>query len=214
MKQHSSVDFKKCPAVSKGHRLHYVIITGRFQTVPGQGGQYIQRQLEEERRKFVHSELISLFDEFLVDGFTTGLQRLVSLGRRWQIARKPGQRHSHLAAPNGDNSVSPLDEVAYISAKQGVYNTSDPILKSRPYFRNRAYRAVLLRSKTRIKKYAVKQGEICGMFHFADLTARNATEASSYLIYADAFDPLTDYGWTIKNATALQMNGGLPPAGV
>jgi len=30
------------------------------------------------------------------------------------------------------------------------------------------------------------------MFHFADLTAHNTAEASSYLVYADAFDPLID----------------------
>jgi hypothetical protein len=35
------------------------------------------------------------------------------------------------------------------------------------------------------------------MFHFADLTARNATEASSYLVYANAFDPPIDDGWRI-----------------
>lgn len=75
-------------------------------------------------RKFVRSELVGLFDEFLVGTSTTGGQRLMSLGRRWQTARKPGQRHSHLAAPDGDDSALPADE------EQGVCGTSDPVLRA------------------------------------------------------------------------------------
>ncbi|KAK0732178.1 hypothetical protein B0H67DRAFT_566838 [Lasiosphaeris hirsuta] len=100
-------------------------------------------EIKATARKFVHSELVSLFDEFLIDIFTTGRQRLVSLGRRWQIARKPGQRHFHLATPDGDNPVLPPDEAAYISAKQGVCGTSDPVLTSRPHIRDRSRGAVL-----------------------------------------------------------------------
>ncbi|KAK4168080.1 hypothetical protein QBC43DRAFT_285385 [Cladorrhinum sp. PSN259] len=62
------------------------------------------------------------------------------------------------------------------------------------------------------KRDGLKEGEICGMFHFADLTARYATEASSYLIYADAFDPVIEDGWTIKPVEGdVQMNLVPPP---
>jgi hypothetical protein len=40
------------------------------------------------------------------------------------------------------------------------------------------------------------------MFHFAGFTVKNATEASSYLVYADAFDPLFWDGWRVVLVTA------------
>ncbi|KAK1837193.1 hypothetical protein QBC39DRAFT_325971 [Podospora conica] len=151
-------------------------------------------------RKFVHSKLVELYDEFLIDSFTTGQQRLLSIGRRFVVTRGPGQPDPHLVAPNGDNSVLPPVGVAYISAQQGLCGTTEPVLTSKPYIRDSAYGSVLLRSQSKTPRTdteALEQGEIVAMFHFADLTAKYATEASSYIIYADAVDPLIDDGWTI-----------------
>jgi ABC-type Na+ efflux pump permease subunit len=49
----------------------------------------------------------------------------------------------------------------------------------------------------RLGKGVLARGEICGMFHYAALAARNAAMASSYLIYAGAFEPLLDDDWPI-----------------
>jgi len=154
-------------------------------------------------KRFLHSERVGLWDVFYVDGFSTGKQRLMSLGRRFQVARKRGQPHYHLAAPDGDDEAFlPPDDIAYISAKHGVCATGQPILTTKPYIRDSARGAVLLRCRDGLKPRdteatVMARGEICGMFHFADLTARNAAGAGEYVIYADAFDPLIEDGWTI-----------------
>jgi hypothetical protein len=129
-------------------------------------------------KRFVHSKEVEYFDEFLIDSFSTGKQKLTSLGRRWQIARKAGQPHPDLVAPGGDESMLPSDEVAYVSAVQGVCGTSDPTLLSKPYIRDSTCGAILLRcrmgmARERPEKEVLARGEICGMLHYPDLTARN-----------------------------------------
>lgn len=96
---------------------------------------------------FVHSREIEYYDEFLIDGFTTGKQKLKSLRWRFQVARQPSQVHPHLVTPGGDDSMLPPDEVAYISAVQGVCGSGDPTLSSKPYIRDSTCGAALVRCR-------------------------------------------------------------------
>ena len=83
------------------------------------------------------------------------------------------------------------------------------MLTQRPYIRDSAYGAVLLRYKdgtdqSIAEREVLDRGEICGMFHYADLTARDANSAGEFLIYADAFDPLILDGWSVIPAPGMR----------
>jgi hypothetical protein len=47
------------------------------------------------------------------------------------------------------------------------------------------------------EKTVTARGEIGAMMHFADVQLLHASQAESYFIFADIFDPLIDQGWTI-----------------
>jgi hypothetical protein len=81
-------------------------------------------------------------------------------------------------------------------------------LTQRPYIRDSACGAVLLQCKDGknpniAEREVLDRGEICGMWHYADLTARNSNSAGEYLIYADAFDPLIRDGWSVMPAPGM-----------
>ncbi|KAK0738140.1 hypothetical protein B0T18DRAFT_421305 [Schizothecium vesticola] len=151
-------------------------------------------------KKLVHSSNIAYYDELLIDAFPTGVQRLMSVGSRIAFERGKGS-HPKLRAPNGDESLLPPSNVTYIAARQGVCATGDPILTDKPYIRDRACGAVLLRCKDASGKTSSRdvlaRREVCGMFHYADLTPKYANSASEYLIYAESFDPLIEEGWQV-----------------
>ncbi|KAI5861225.1 hypothetical protein GGS23DRAFT_158705 [Durotheca rogersii] len=159
-------------------------------------------------KSLVPSNQVRLYDRFLIDGFSTGKQTLVSLGRRFEPKRAEGEPHSLLLEKRLDEDgeeidvVMPKDEVVYIAGEQGVSGTSDNIQTEKPYIRDSACGSALVRCFAENKKHLPMKdmlalGEICGMFHYADPTSKYADSASKYLIYADAFDPLIDGGWTI-----------------
>ncbi|KAK3363833.1 hypothetical protein B0T25DRAFT_528550 [Lasiosphaeria hispida] len=146
----------------------------------------------------VHSSAIQLNDSFVIDGHTTGAQTLRSLGARWQLEK---HNKSEVIPPNDNYSLLPDPNVIYIAAKQGVCGTSDPVLTTRPFIRSSACGSVLVRCRkgqgNLTRKEVLECGEVCGMFHYADLTPKNRTAASDYLIYVDAFDPLIEDGWSV-----------------
>jgi hypothetical protein len=158
-------------------------------------------EMEYAAKTFIHINDQMVKDEYIIDSFTTGKQRLRGAGRRFQIQRKTGQPHYHLTVAKDYEHALPPDEVAYIELEQGACVTNEQMMQSKPYIREGACGAALLRCRDNTSRDAPKtvmgRGEICGMMHFADRQARNAAEADNYIIYADDFDPLIEDGWKI-----------------
>lgn len=164
--------------------------------------------IKADAKTFILSDQVKYRDQVLFDSFTTGKQKLLLLGWRFERQRDEGGPHPRLIEKrqNGQgemvNVVLPRDEVVYIAGSQGVYGTSDNIQTKRPYIRDRACGSVLVRCFAVGKQHLrisemLDLGEVCGLFHFVDLTSKFAASAKGYLIYADAFDPLVADGWTI-----------------
>ena len=159
-------------------------------------------EMDYSAKSFVRSTDQSYTDEYMIDSFTTGKQKVRGNGRRYQIQRRPGEPHYHLRAIEGKEDLLPPDKVAYIELEQGACVTNDPIMHRKPYIREGVCGAVLLRCKDG-KRREMRQaevmacGDVCGMMHFADLQAIRTSQADNYICYADAFDPLIDDGWKI-----------------
>jgi hypothetical protein len=73
-------------------------------------------------------------------------------------------------------------------------------LAKKPYLHDRVCGAVLIRWKDgstakESETSVLASGEICGMTHYPNLTARYGSEAGLYVVYADDFDPRIEDGW-------------------
>lgn len=161
-------------------------------------------------KTLLHSSHVQMRDKFSIDGFTTGLQQLTCLGRRFQITRQPGARHRHLKMPQGGGEVNfPQDNIAYISAKQGLCSIEQPVQTTKPHIRPSVCGSVLVRTMEASKandniEAALGKGECAGMMHFCDLTSKTLLE-QGYLVYCDTFDPLIEDGWTVASALEKEM---------
>jgi len=162
-------------------------------------------------KRLVHTGAIHANDIYLIDGFTTGQQRLPGLGARFELDRGP--IHPTLVSPNDEQSLLPPPGT-YVSAVQGVCATMDDVQTKPPYIRGRACGAVLVRvrdgmNRTRGQKEMLDRGEVCGIFHYADLTPRNRESAKQYLAYTEVFDTLIDEGWRVVPAPGQEVHGNV-----
>ena len=137
-----------------------------------------------------------MFDEFVIDSFTTGLQRLICLGVR---TRTPNMREKDLIGKPGE-----LPEPGtYIRLIQGIYALSSPEITAKPHIRNGVCGAALLRiSKGSEKKTdqvlqarTLSEGGIGGFMHWADLQSKTTEKL---LCYSDATDELIQDGWMVS----------------
>ncbi|MCJ1411236.1 hypothetical protein MMC19_005324 [Ptychographa xylographoides] len=136
------------------------------------------------------SSSVNINDEFLIDSFVTGRQRLRCQGIRIRI---DGQREEL----KGDKNKLP-GAGTYISLKQGVYATGSPEIHGVPKIREGVCGSALVRVKKGGKdgRNVLENGEISGFMHWSDLQRRNDTEGK-LLCFADAVDDLVAAGWTI-----------------
>ncbi len=172
-------------------------------------------------KRFLRSEEQHLGDQYVIDSFATGKQRLFVYGERLAIGRRGREPRHNIWTPQGMEHLAPLPIVAYIKLEQKVCTTNTPIMNSKPYIRDGACGAVLLRvrrgkldkaSMKEAEKDVTARGEIGGMMHFADLQEANTSGAAeAYFIYADAFDPLMDQGWTIVQPSSPESHQAPPP---
>ncbi|KAK5663850.1 hypothetical protein OQA88_53 [Cercophora sp. LCS_1] len=158
-------------------------------------------------KRLVHSDSINLNDVYLIDGFTTGRQRLPGCGARFELDRDPV--HPALISLNGDGSLLPPPGI-YVSVVQGVCATMDDVQTKPPSIRGRACGAVLVRVRDGRnlgckQKEMLARGEVCGILHYADLTPRNRESATQYLAYTEVFDPLIEEGWRVVPAPGQEV---------
>ncbi|KAK5652052.1 hypothetical protein OQA88_10828 [Cercophora sp. LCS_1] len=169
-------------------------------------------------KRLVHSDSVHVGDEYVVDGFPIGKRILPGLGARFELKRGP--IHPTLVPPNNDQSSLP-PAGTYVAVVQGVCAATDELNTSQPTIHGRTCGAVLVRSRDASnpslnRTQMLARGEICGFFHYANLTPKHASEALYYLAYTEVFDPLIDEGWQIVPVPGEQVYDNVrkyPPGG-
>jgi len=132
-------------------------------------------------------------DEFVIDGFTTSVQRLVCLGRR---IRKENARVEDLLQVNKDVELPAPGK--YIVLEQGIMATGEPELRGSLRLREGVCGSALLRVQTANGDDVIHKGEIAGFMHWCDLqSVYNNQDPPSLLCYCDATDDLIVRGWKI-----------------
>ncbi|KAI1372472.1 hypothetical protein F4677DRAFT_463290 [Hypoxylon crocopeplum] len=135
-------------------------------------------ELNASEKVLIASKDLNYRDRYIMDSFVTGKQMLQGLGRRNLLERpRRSVAHPDIFVSRGRYDALPSDNVSYIKCRQDDRKT--PVAE------------------------VLKRGEICGMFHYADLQAKHASVAQ-YIIYADSFDPLIEDGCTIVQSEGLE----------
>jgi hypothetical protein len=166
-------------------------------------------EMQARASRLLPSGEISLGDEFLVDSFVTGKQRLRCVGMRYLFVRKANSRsHPRLVGPD---DLLPRDESLYVELAQGIYASNEEKIPGQPKIREGICGAVLLRcflrsSPERTANSVLHDGEVAGIMHFADLQSKN--NPGSLLCYADSFDALAEAGWTVVQMAEKRSEPG------
>jgi hypothetical protein len=166
-------------------------------------------EMQAQAKKLLPASEIEIGDEFLIDSFVTGRQRLRSLGVRFPLARKENARgHPKLVGPE---DMLPLDECIYIELRQGVYASNEEKIPGRPKVRAGICGAVLIRcslanDKARPMDSVLRDREVAGLMHFADLRSKSNTD--TLLCYADLFDDLAKAGRKVAQMAEKESEPG------
>jgi hypothetical protein len=113
-----------------------------------------------------------LKDEFLVDSFVTGKQRLRCVGKRYLLVRKATSRnHPNLI---GLDHQLQLDDNLYFKLAQGIYASNEEKILAQPKIQEGICEVVFLRCPYHQFRHGnvdsvLKDGEVSGIIHFADL---------------------------------------------
>lgn len=147
-----------------------------------------------EAQTLLPSREISMNDEFMIDGFVTGRQKLKSLGRRVRIA---GERDFHTPGAKADTTLPPAGP--HISLIQNIHATSTPIINSAPYIREGIRGSALIRSSKSGTGNVVARGGIAGFMQCSDLLRPQALGAGKNLLcFVEALDEMIANGWEVS----------------
>jgi hypothetical protein len=147
---------------------------------------------------------IKLNDQFIVDSFVTGTQKLICLGC---IVQKADRRERDIVQKrDGMGQHAPLPgDGSFMMLSQGIYATSAPENHSSPKIRAGVCGAALVRcrkaaDKTKMEEVLAK-GEIGGFMHWSDLQ-KKSTPPGELICISDCLDQLVQEGWTVVQETA------------
>jgi hypothetical protein len=144
----------------------------------------------------IPSKDIKYRDEFVVDGFTTSVQRLICHGRRIQKLNPRTEglyRASEAAELPGPG--------AYIVLEQGIMATGEPEMRGTPRIREGVCGSALLRVQKANGEDVLQKGEISGFMHWRDLqSVYDTQDPPPLLCYCDSTDELIEHGWKIVKA--------------
>jgi hypothetical protein len=152
--------------------------------------------LDAAAKVLLPSNKLKYRDEFVVDGFTTSVQRLVCLGRR---IRRANTRTEDLYRAGKDAELPAPGN--YIILEQGIMATGEPEMRGTPRLREGVCGSALLRVQMANGEDVIQKGEIAGFMHWCDLqSVYNTEDPPPLLCYCDATDKLIEHGWKIVRA--------------
>jgi hypothetical protein len=166
-------------------------------------------EIDARPKRLLPLKQIRVADEFLIDSFVTGKQRLKCVGVRFPLKRRENARsHPHRIGPE---SHLPPDENIYIELRQGIYATNEPKILKQPKIREGVCGAVLVRCRQRSNPLrtldsVLKDGEVAGFIHFADLQSKG--DVDTLLCYADSFEELASEGWKVVQTAEKRKEPG------
>ena len=146
-----------------------------------------------DAKSLLKADEIDYADEFMIDSFSTGKQKLKCLGRRVRPAGD-SKREREFDVPKGSKSLlQPPGK--YVALVQGIYATSTPVMKSGPMIREGVCGSAIVRSRHVGKEAVLEEGQVGGFMQFSDLKSK--TFGGELLCYCEALDNMIDDGWKV-----------------
>ncbi len=152
--------------------------------------------LDASAKLLIPGEKVKSRDEFVVDGFTTSVQRLVCFGRRIR-KENASVEDLHRVHPNVE-LPSPGKCIVF---EQGIMATGEPELRRSPRLREGVCGSALLRAQTTTGEDVMHNGEIAGFMHWCDLqSADNPQDPPPLLCFCESTNEVIGQGWKIVKA--------------
>ncbi|KAL9020027.1 MAG: hypothetical protein Q9185_002715 [Variospora sp. 1 TL-2023] len=149
-------------------------------------------EFQTNAKALISSESIEMADEFLIDSYVTGRQTLKCLGIR---IRKDSSREKDFIVGKGQEHLLPPSG-KYINLIQGIYATSEPVIKSPPKIREGVCGSALVRSRKRWGGDVLSEGAIAGFMQFSDLRPKTL-DNSQLLCVCEVLDDFIADGWEV-----------------
>jgi hypothetical protein len=150
-------------------------------------------ELDTVARTLVPMKQLSLSEEFVIDSFVTGRQRLRLHGIR--IRAEPP---SNLKGKPGD-LPTPGNHLIF---PQGIYATGHPEICTWPRIRDGVCGSAVVRLKAgkqaSSREDVLHKGEVCGFMHWPNIQLKYGS--GSLLCFADAADDLIENDWVVWKA--------------
>ena len=149
--------------------------------------------LDTVAKTLVPMEQLSMNEEFVIDSFVTGRQRLRLYGIRIGVEAPLNLKGKpeDLRTP-GNHFVFP----------QGIFATGHSEICTWPKIRDRVCGSAVVRLKTgkqaSSREEVLHKGEVCGFMHWSNLQLKYGS--GSLLCFADAADNLIENGWVVSRA--------------
>jgi hypothetical protein len=153
-------------------------------------------------------------DEFMIDSFVIGVQRLSCLGCILQRIGD-GREKTFIQKRDVEGKLAPLPGDGRIMfLRQGIFATSAPEINACPQVREGACGAALIRCKKSpeigMLTETLAKGEIGGFMHWADLQ-RKSTMPGELVCVTDCLDDLVEEGWGVVPVTDKRAVSDVEP---
>ncbi|KAL8853276.1 MAG: hypothetical protein Q9221_001887 [Calogaya cf. arnoldii] len=149
--------------------------------------------IDAEAKCLLPSNDIRMCDEFVIDGYITGAQRLKCFGVRSR--NESHGREKEFQIPAGKEHMLPSDG-KYVSLVQGIYATTAPIMESGPMIRARVCGSAIVQSRKAARGGNVlAEGRVAGFMQFSDLKLKS--RANELLCYCEVLDEMITDGWEV-----------------
>lgn len=150
--------------------------------------------INTEAKKLLSSETIQSGDEFVIDGYNTGQQRLKCLGIRVRTSDE-GKRERDFQISQGSERLLP-PAGKYVALVQGIYATSALVIKSKPMIRAGVCGAAIVRSRRVGHGNVLDEGGVAGFMQFSDLRPKTMGQGE-LLCFCEALDDMIAEGWEV-----------------
>jgi hypothetical protein len=149
-------------------------------------------ELDAVAGTLISTSQLSLNEEFVIDSFVTGRQRL-----RLQGIRLRGNGGLPELKGKPEDLPTPRNYLVFL---QGIYATGAPEIHTLPRIRDGVCGSALVRIKAGkeagTRQDVLHRGEVCGFMHWSNLQLKYGS--GGLLCFADSVDNLIEEGWVVS----------------
>jgi hypothetical protein len=171
--------------------------------------------LDTNPKVFLRLRDIKIGDDFLVESYASGRQRLRCAGVWNGIeSAKPGPKSLRQRERQPGQFVSkgglpvPHETERYVMCEQTVFLTNKGEEVVKPCIPSGSYGSVLVRCKSETQD-VLDKGEVGGILHWSNIQVRGS---SLHFLFADSFDPLIADGWEVDKFEDENAENDADPA--